>query len=86
MDKWYSIVRTFLDESEKPFKTKQFVDRVFQDLNRLRIREKNKFKERTGIEFDSWVEKLEQEYPPLLVREILNDDDFWLETLKVVKF
>ena len=86
MDRWYSIVRTFLDESEKPFKTKQFVDRVFQDLNRLRVREKNKFKERTGIEFDSWVEKLEQEYPPLLVREILNDDDFWLETLKVAKF
>jgi hypothetical protein len=86
MDRWYSIVRTFLDESEKPFKTKQFVDRVFQDLNRLRVREKNKFKERTGIEFDSWVEKLEQDYPPLLVREILNDDDFWLETLKVAKF
>ncbi len=86
MEKWYSIVRTFLDESEKPFKTRQFTDRVFQDLNRLRIRERNKFKERTGIEFDSWSQNLEKEYPSSLVREILNDDDFWLETLKVTRF
>jgi len=83
MEEWYTIVRNFKDESENPYLTESFCHRVFQDLKRSKIRDKKKFRERTGNEFTTWSYGLELEYPKSLVMEILNDDDFWVQTLKV---
>jgi len=83
MEEWYNLVRNFKDESESPYLTKQFINQVFQELKRSRIREKKKFIMRTGSEFESWALHLEEQYPQALVREILNDDEFWNLTLKV---
>jgi len=77
------------DESESPYMTGQFVERVFQDLiprnKRLRIKNKDKFQQRLGPEFDMWAEMLEEKFPKSLVREILNDDEFWKLTLETTK-
>lgn len=81
MDAWYSKVRNLKDESERPYITQSFCNRVFQDLKRSKVREKNKFKQRTGSEFESWTMKLEEEFPQPVVREVLADDEFWELTL-----
>jgi len=83
MEAWYSKVRDLKDESERPYITETFCNRVFHDLKRSKIREKNKFKERTGTEFESWSLKLEDEFPSPVVREILADDKFWDLTLAI---
>jgi len=83
MEEWYTLVRKLKDESESSYLTQQFTYQVFQELKRSRIREKKKFVQRTGTEFESWALHLEEKYPRDLVREILNDDEFWELTLKV---
>jgi hypothetical protein len=83
MEAWYTKLRNFKDESERPYITEKFCQQIFHELNRSKIREKKKFVERTGTEFDAWTLKLEDTYPKELVRTILGDDDFWKLTLKV---
>lgn len=80
MDEWYTKLRNLKDESERPYVTQSFAYRVFHDLSRSKIREKAKFRERTGREFELWALKLEGDFPQVLVREILNDDEFWTLT------
>ncbi len=83
MEAWYRFVRNFKDESERPYITEKFCQQIFQELKHSKVREKKKFAERTGTEFDAWTLKLEDTYPKELVRTILADDDFWKVTLKV---
>jgi hypothetical protein len=82
MDTWYSILRNLKDESQDPRVTEQFCHRVFQDLKHSKIRDKKKFRQRTGAEFDTWALSLELVYPKPTVIEILNDDSFWTATLQ----
>jgi len=82
MDHWYSILRNMKDESQDPHLTEQFCHQVYQDLKHSKIRDKKKFRQRTGAEFDTWAIHLELSFPKPLVMEILNDDTFWTETLK----
>lgn len=85
MEKWYTIVRTLQDESEHKYNTKLFCEHVFHQLLNARIREKQKFKNRMGPEFEQWVASLLEDFPEYVVREILNDDDFWIETLAITQ-
>lgn len=85
MDEWNKMVRILKDESVAPNKTAEFAERIFQDLIRMRIRDKGKFKQRMGPEFENWVLELEEDYPSFLVTTILNDDDFWKLTLKLAR-
>jgi hypothetical protein len=83
MDAWYIKVRQMKDESENTYLTKKFTDKVFYDLSHMRIREKGKFKNRMGPEFEHWVAGLATEYSNELINSILGDDDFWNLTLKL---
>jgi hypothetical protein len=83
MDAWYTLLRNMKDESSNPFKLEEFVRRVFHDLSRKKIKEKVKFKNRMGPEFTSWSVGLEEEFAKTMVTDVLNDDIFWEETLKV---
>ena len=38
-----------------------------------------------GTEFEQWTRLLEETYPKEMITEILNDDEFWLETLKLAQ-
>jgi hypothetical protein len=83
MEEWYTIIRNLKDESENPYTTQMFVYQVYRDLSRIRIKEKIKFRDRMGPEFDAFTAKLSQEYPEGLVIEIINDDEFWRKTLEL---
>ena len=83
MEEWYTKVRDMKTESEDTYMTKRFTDKVFHDLARLRIRDRGKFKERTGSEFENWVAGLATEYDGDFINIILGDDDFCNLTLKL---
>jgi hypothetical protein len=85
MEDWYSKVRQLKDESVQPYFTEELCQRVYHDLRRMKVRDKGKFKQRMGPEFDNWIARLYQDYNPEMVKEIINDDDFWLLTLKMVR-
>ena len=83
MEAWYSKIRSMKDESENTYLTKRFADKVFHDLTHIRIRDKGKFKQRTGTEFQTWIEGLTREYNAELINAIISDDEFWNLTLKL---
>ena len=85
MEEWNKMVRILKDESTQPNKTAELADRIFQDLKRMKIKDKTKFVQRLGPEFENWALKLEDDYPSFLVVNIVNDDDFWTLTLKVTR-
>lgn len=85
MEKWYSIVQSLQDESENKNLTKTFCEDVFHELLNARIREKQKFKNRMGPEFEQWSVSLSDRFPRDVVTEILNDDTFWQETLRITQ-
>jgi hypothetical protein len=85
MEGWNKMVRSLKDESVEPNKTARLCERVFQDLKRIKIKDKKKFYERLGPEFENWALKLEEDYPSYIVVNVLNDDDFWALTLKVTR-
>jgi hypothetical protein len=85
MEKWYAIVRNLQDQSENKYLTRKFCEELFHDLTNARIREKQKFKNRMGPEFEQWVAGLTQTYNSNMVSEILNDDEFWIETLQITQ-
>jgi hypothetical protein len=83
MDAWYSVVRKLKDDSEIPYKTEEIAEKIYHDLKRFKIREKGKFKQRMGPEFENWVLSLSERFSEESVKEIISDDDFWTTTLKV---
>ena len=85
MDKWYKIVADLKDESEIPYYTQQITHNIFRELSRARIKDKGKFKNRMGGEFEAWAYHLTELFPEHMVREILNDDEFWEETLNITQ-
>jgi hypothetical protein len=54
-------------------------------LKRIKIKDKKKFAQRLGPDFENWREYLEAEFPKELVKDVLFDDEFWTLTLKVTK-
>jgi hypothetical protein len=85
MEKWYRLVQTLQDESENKDRTKKFCEHVFHDLLNARIREKQKFKNRMGPEFEQWSTHLATLFPRDMVTEIVSDDEFWEETLRITQ-
>ena len=85
MDKWYTIVGNMRDESEDQYMTQQFTYQVYRELRSAKIKDKGKFKNRMGPEFEQWSSRLTNMYTQDLVTEILSDDEFWLETLLVAQ-
>lgn len=83
MEEWYSAVRTLKDESQIPYKTEEIAEKIYHDLKRLKIKDKGKFRQRMGPEFENWVFSLSERFPEPAVKEIVSDDDFWTATLKI---
>lgn len=83
MEEWKSVVRTLKDESQIPYKTEEITEAIYHDLKRLKIKDKGKFRQRMGPEFDNWVFSLSERFSEPAVKEIVSDDDFWTATLKI---
>lgn len=78
-------MRILREESDNPPLVKDFCYRIFQDLKRMKIKDKKKFAQRLGSEFETWREYLEQDFPKPLVHDVLHDDEFWKLTLKAAR-
>ena len=85
MEKWYKEVRQLRDKSEDGYKTEKFCHYVWHNINTKKLKKPEKFKLKTGPEFDSWIDSLEEEYDPKLIKAILNDDHFWLLTFETAR-
>ena len=85
MDAWYSAVHALEDESDDGALVKSVCHRMFYSLNRLKIKDKKKFAQRLGPEFESWRETVEEVISKELVREIVAEDEFWALTFKVAR-
>lgn len=89
MEEWNKKLRQLKDESENPYITQQFAETIFQQLiprnKLLKIKNKDKFSQRVGPEFELWAEQMEEKFPKPLVRAMLNDDEFWKLTLETAK-
>ena len=85
MEEWYTIVRSLNSESEIPYNTQRFANKVFHDLSMMKkkIRDKGKFKNRMGPEFENWVAGLASEFDSDLMNAIIGDDTFWNKTLQL---
>ena len=85
MDEWYKIVRSLKSDSEIPYNTQRFVNKVFHDLSMMKkkVRDKGKFKNRMGPEFENWVAGLANEFGSDLINAIIGDDEFWEKTLEL---
>lgn len=83
MEAWYKKVRLLKDESEAPYQTERVCHKIFNDLRRAKVREKGKFKNRMGPEFETWAAGLGERFAPELVNAIISEDEFWEMTLKL---
>ena len=81
MEAWYEILRRLEDESTNRYRTQQTVHDIFRQLSRSRIKDKGKFKNRMGPEFEAWAAAMVEKHGEELVTELLNDDEFWTTTL-----
>ena len=71
-------------ESENPFNTQQFTNKVYHDLSKMRIKDKGKFKQRMGPEFENWIAGLVSNgIGSDLINAVVGDDEFWNLTLKL---
>jgi len=84
MEAWYSAVRKLKDESEDPKYTRDFCFHVYHNLIQRKIKDKKKFRERRGPDFESWTTELNEEYSQEFITSILSDDEFWNATLHVL--
>ena len=85
MEKFYAIIGNLKDESEDPYKTQQFIHQIYRELRTSKIKDKGKFKNRMGPEFEQWTSRLTEEYGIDTVSEIINDDEFWLEIMLITQ-
>lgn len=83
MEKWYSDVRQLKDEYEEGLKVEEFCHYIWHSLRRLKIKDKGKFKQKIGPEFSIWVSKLELDFSEDLVKDIINNHEFWDLTWEV---
>ena len=84
MQAWYSKVRNLKDDSEKARQTEDICNDIFHYLRRNKIKEKTKFKQRTGGEYNTFIGRMAETYPASSVETIVQDDEFWNLTLKTV--
>ena len=83
MEEWYRKVRLLKDESEAPYQTERATHKIFYDLKKSKIREKGKFKNRMGPEFENWEANLRSSFGEELLNAIISDDEFWEMTIKL---
>ena len=83
MEEWYKKVRLLKDESESAYLTELLCKKMFYDLKLLRVKDKGKFKQRMGPEFEVWVASLKPRFSSDMISAIISDDEFWDLTLKI---
>jgi hypothetical protein len=76
MEQWNSLVR-------KLIASPRLAEAVFRILSRMRIKEKGKFMQRMGPEYDYLVSELSEQFDPSDVQYILRNDEFFTLTVEL---
>ena len=85
MEKWYSELRNLKDEYENGYKVEEFCHYMWHSLHRLKVKDKGKFHQRMGPEFVNWSNTLLTQFPEEMVKDVVNNDEFWQLTLQLAK-
>jgi hypothetical protein len=64
------------DEGD-PYKTEQLAKDILRVIRNARFRQGLLFKQKRGEEYELFVEKLNTDYDPELVKQTLDNDEFW---------
>jgi hypothetical protein len=76
LEHWSAIVRTMKDEGD-PYQTERLAKDILRVIRNARFRQGLLFKQKRGEEYELFVEKLNTDYDPELVRHTLDNDEFW---------
>jgi len=76
LEHWSAIVRTMKDEGD-PYQTERLAKDILRVIRNARFRQGLLFKQKRGEEYELFVEKLNREYDPELVKQTLDNDEFW---------
>ena len=76
MEQWNSLVRR---ENLNP----RLAESVFRILSRMRIKDKGKFMQRMGPEFEAFADKLGEDYPESDVQDVLRNDESFALTMQI---
>jgi len=86
-DEWVTTVRDLKDAEKENGEEPYAVECICRDILRyvrvVRIREVGRFKQRTGLEYEAFIEALSRFNQELLQR-IVQDDPFWDATISMV--
>jgi hypothetical protein len=64
------------DEGD-PYQTERLAKDILRVIRNARFRQGLLFKQKRGEEYELFVEKLNREYDPELVKQTLDNDEFW---------
>jgi hypothetical protein len=64
------------DEGD-PYKTEQLAKDILRVIRNTRFRQALLFKQKRGEEYELFLEKLNKDYDPELVKQTLDNDEFW---------
>ena len=76
LEHWSAIVRTMKDEGD-PYQTERLAKDILRVIRNARFRQGLLFKQKRGEEYELFVEKLNTDYDPELVKQTLDNDEFW---------
>lgn len=76
LEHWSAIVRTMKDEGD-PYQTERLAKDILRVIRNARFRQGLLFKQKRGEEYELFVEKLTTDYDPELVKQTLDNDEFW---------
>lgn len=76
LEHWSAIVRTMKDEGD-PYQTERLAKDILRVIRNARFRQGLLFKQKRGEEYELFVEKLNSDYDPELVKQTLDNDEFW---------
>jgi hypothetical protein len=76
LEHWSAIVRTMKDEGD-PYQTERLAKDILRVIRNARFRQALLFKQKRGEEYELFLEKLNTDYDPELVKQTLDNDEFW---------
>ena len=79
LEHWSAIVRTMKDEETEatPYQTERLAKEILRVIRNARLRQGLLFKQKRGEEYELFVEKLNSEFNPEVVKRALDNDEFW---------
>lgn len=76
LEHWSAIVRTMKDDGD-PYQTERLAKDILRVIRNARFRQGLLFKQKRGEEYELFLEKLNKDYDPELVKQTLDNDEFW---------